>query len=263
MALRQKKPLKKLWLKKKLRAYLPFSPLGLNYNMVRRFLFVPLALLLSSLCACSSNRSAGLQHEEFGETGVFTRSFPGPEQSACEASRRALLSQGYVISEWKPTNIKGRRKYQHDADTHAEIEFNVVCVADSKGSNSTTMFANAIRDRYSLKKSNTSASIGVSAIGSVSLPFGSTDDSLVKVASETIATGQFYNQFFDLVERYLDATKYPNEPETDKKEDANKQVTTGKQRTTSGNASEPSETSDAMGNIDPKLAAQKKTESSN
>jgi len=186
--------------------------------MVRRFLLIPLAVLLSGLSACSSTKTAGLQHEEFGETGVFTRSFPGTEQAACEASRRALLSQGYVINEWKPTNIKGRRKYQHDADTHAEIEFNVVCVPDSKGSNSSTMFANAIRDRYSLKKSNNSASIGVSAIGSVSLPFGSTDDSLVKVASETIATGQFYNQFFDLVERYLDATKYPNEPDTDKKD---------------------------------------------
>ncbi|MFZ6847216.1 DUF2242 domain-containing protein [Undibacterium sp. RuRC25W] len=190
--------------------------------MYRRFLLIPLALCLSGLSACSSNKNAAFQHEEFGETGVFTRNYPGNEHAACEAARRALLSQGYVISDSKPTNIKGRRKYQHDVDTHAEIEFNVVCVADSKGSNSSTVFANAIRDRYSLKKSNTSASIGVSAIGSVSLPFGTTDDSLVKVASETIATGQFYGQFFDLVERYLDATKYPNEPDADKKDVADK-----------------------------------------
>jgi len=190
--------------------------------MYRRLLLIPLALCLSGLSACSTNKTTALQHEEFGETGVFTRSYPGNEQAACEAARRALLSQGYVIGESKPTNIKGRRKYQHDTDTHAEIEFNVVCVPDSKGSNSSTVFANAIRDRYSLKKSNTSASIGVSAIGSVSLPFGTTDDSLVKVASETIATGQFYNQFFDLVERYLDATTYPNEPDADKKEVADK-----------------------------------------
>ena len=188
-------------------------------------------LVLSSLClslmlgACTTaSMNAALQHEEFGESGVFTRSFPGTEQTACEAARRALLSQGYVISDWKPAIIKGRRKYQHDAEVHAEIEFNVVCVADSKGSNSTTVFANAVRDRYSLKKSNTSASIGVSALGSVSLPFGSTDDALVKVASETIPTGQFYNQFFDLVERYLDAKTYPNEPEPEKKEAEKKEA---------------------------------------
>ncbi len=186
--------------------------------MIHRKLILPFALSLALLGACSTtSKHAGLQHEEFGSTGVFTHSFPGTEKTACEAARRALLSQGYVISDWKPAVLKGRRKYQPDADTHAEIEFNVVCVADSKGSNSTTVFANAIRDRYSLKKSNTSASIGVSAIGSVSLPFGSTDDSLVKVASETIPTGQFYEQFFELVDRYLDSIPYIEESVEDKK----------------------------------------------
>jgi len=186
--------------------------------MIHRKLLVPLTLALALLSACTtSTKHAGLQHEEFGATGVFTRSFPGTEKSACEAARRALLSQGYVISDWKPSVLKGRRKYQPEADIHAEIEFNVVCVADSKGSNSTTVFANAVRDRYSLKKSNTSASIGVSAIGSVSLPFGSTDDALVKVASETIPTGQFYEQFFGLVDRYLDNVPYVQEVEEEKK----------------------------------------------
>lgn len=189
-------------------------------KMRRLFLYLSVALSLSLVSACSTTKSHSQQHEEFGASGVFTRSFPGTEQSACEAARRALLSQGYVISDWKPSILKGRRKYQHDAEVHAEIEFNVVCVANSQGSNSTTIFANAVRDRYSLKKSNTSASIGVSAIGSVSLPFGSTDDALVKVASETIPTGQFYNQFFDLVERYLDSVQMPNDPDAEKKESA-------------------------------------------
>ncbi|MBR7792741.1 DUF2242 domain-containing protein [Undibacterium sp. FT147W] len=188
--------------------------------MRRLFLYLSVALSLSLVSACSTTKSPSQQHEEFGASGVFTRSFPGTEQSACEAARRALLSQGYVINDWKPSILKGRRKYQHDAEVHAEIEFNVVCVANSQGSNSTTIFANAVRDRYSLKKSNTSASIGVSAIGSVSLPFGTTDDALVKVASETIPTGQFYNQFFDLVERYLDSVQMPNDPDTEKKESA-------------------------------------------
>ena len=192
----------------------------LRLKMRRLFLYLSVALSLSLVSACSTTKSPSQQHEEFGASGVFTRSFPGTEQSACEAARRALLSQGYVISDWKPSILKGRRKYQHDAEVHAEIEFNVVCVANSQGSNSTTIFANAVRDRYSLKKSNTSASIGVSAIGSVSLPFGTTDDALVKVASETIPTGQFYNQFFDLVERYLDSVQMPNDPDAEKKESA-------------------------------------------
>jgi hypothetical protein len=216
--------------------------------MYRRFLFVSLFLASCTLSGCTSTRSsAGLQHEEFGETGVFTRSFPGTEKSACEAARRALLSQGYVITDWKPSILKGRRKYQHDAEVHAEIEFNVVCAADSKGSNSTTVFANAIRDRYSLKKSNTSASIGVSAIGSVSLPFGSTDDALVKVASETIPTGQFYDQFFDLLERYLDSVKYPNDPDPDRS-------TSSASATTSNN---PGEVNKDPGNVEKSVKPEK------
>jgi hypothetical protein len=87
-------------------------------------------------------------------------------------------------------------------------QFHVVCVPNSKGSNSTTAFANAVRDRYSLRKSSSnSASAGVGVLGSLSVPFGSTDDSLVKVASETIPTRQFYDRFFELVEAYLD---YPD-----------------------------------------------------
>ena len=41
--------------------------------------------------------------------------------------------------------------------------------------------------------------------GSLSLPIGSSDDSMVKVASETIPAGIFYQRFFALVENYLKA----------------------------------------------------------
>ena len=45
--------------------------------------------------------------------------------------------------------------------------------------------------------------LGVGGVGSVSLPFMSGGESLVKVGSETIASDQFYESFFDLVKRYL------------------------------------------------------------
>jgi hypothetical protein len=37
----------------------------------------------------------------------------------------------------------------------------------------------------------------------VSMPIGSTDDSMVKVASETVASSKFYDRFFALVENFL------------------------------------------------------------
>ena len=48
-----------------------------------------------------------------------------------------------------------------------------------------------------------SASLGVGAFGSVSLPFSSSSDSMVRVGSETITTDAFYDRFFELVRRYL------------------------------------------------------------
>ena len=60
-----------------------------------------------------------------------------------------------------------------------------------------------MQDRYALKKSPTSASVGVGALGSVSLPFGSNDDSLVKVASSTVTDAEFYRRFFQRLQQYL------------------------------------------------------------
>jgi hypothetical protein len=173
---------------------------------------------LALLAGCAGNKPVTLQQEEFGASNIFSNTFAGTEVAACEAARRALLSQGYVISEAKTSFLKGRRKFQRDSDVHVEIEFTVVCAPDGKGSNSTTVFANAVLDRYTLKKSS-NASIGMGGFGSVALPFGASDDSLVKVSSETIPTGKFYQRFFELVVRYLDDSSVDSDESEEVKKD--------------------------------------------
>jgi hypothetical protein len=167
-------------------------------------------LCVAGLAGCAATNKTEIpidyQSEGFSSTNTFAHTFAGTGAATCEAARRALLSQGYLISEAKEANVRGRKNFQPSSDVHVQIEFNVVCAPDSKGSNSTTAFANAVRDRYSLKKSSNSASVGVGVLGSLSLPIGATDDSLVKVASETIPSGKFYRRFFELVESYLDAS---------------------------------------------------------
>ena len=152
------------------------------------------------------NNTTDSRIEDFGSSGTYVRMFPGTGQTTCEAARRALLSQGYVIGEASESQVKGRKHFQPARDVHEQIEFHIVCAPNAKGSNSTTAFANAVLDRYSLKKSSTSASVGVSVLGSVSLPFGVSDDSMVKVASETIAKRKFYDRFFEVMESYLDVS---------------------------------------------------------
>lgn len=162
-----------------------------------------LALVLAGVAGCSSKKAAVYEHENFDDSGTFSRSFPVSESGSCEAARRALLSQGYIITSSDKGQVNGNKSFQQTGDSHLQITFNVVCANDMSGAQRSTMFANALQDRYALKKSNTSASLGVGVLGSVSMPIGSSDDSMVKVASETVTSTQFYDRYFALVESFL------------------------------------------------------------
>jgi hypothetical protein len=159
-----------------------------------------LALVLAAAAGCTKDQAI-YEHENFDDSGTFSRKYPVTDVASCEAARRALLSQGYIITSTDPKLVSGHKSFQQTGDTHMEISFNVVCAEDSK--HHATMFANALQDRYALKKTNNSASLGVGVLGSVSMPIGSSDDSMVKVASETVSSGKFYERFFALVELFL------------------------------------------------------------
>jgi hypothetical protein len=189
----------------------PFSLLLQKINYVSGFLAGVSALL--ALVGCTVTKPVLVQVEEFDAGNTYSRSFAGTGEATCEAARRALLGQGYLVSEAKKTMVKANKNFQLDSEVHIQVEFNVVCAANHEGSGSTTAFANAVRDTYSLKKSTNSASVGISVIGSLSLPIGSSDDSLVKVASETITSKLFYDQFFEHVDSNLDDPKFV--PESD------------------------------------------------
>ncbi|MDD1976675.1 MULTISPECIES: DUF2242 domain-containing protein [Pseudomonas] len=162
-----------------------------------------LALVLAGVSGCSSKKAAIYEHENFDDSGTFSRNFPVSEAGSCEAARRALLSQGYIITSSDAGQVNGNKSFQQTGDSHLQISFNVVCARDSGDEQRSTIFANALQDRYALKKSNTSASLGVGILGSVSMPIGSTDDSMVKVASETVTSAKFYERYFALVESFL------------------------------------------------------------
>ncbi|NVZ71192.1 DUF2242 domain-containing protein [Pseudomonas costantinii] len=179
-----------------------------------------LALVLAGAAGCSSPKTAIYEHENFDDSGTFSRDYPVSDVAACEAARRALLSQGYIITSSDPKLVVGNKSFQQTGETHMQISFNVVCANDGKGNNHSTMFANALQDRYALKKVNNSASLGVGVLGSVSMPIGSTDDSMVKVASETVSSPKFYERYFALVDVFLpqevkQAAHIPEQPKAE------------------------------------------------
>lgn len=178
------------------------------------------ATALLAVAGCSSPKQTVYEHENFDDSGTFSRNYPVTEAASCEAARRALLSQGYIITSNDPKVISGHKSFQQTGETHMEISFSVTCAADASADGGATMFANALQDRYALKKVNNSASLGVGVLGSVSMPIGSTDDSMVKVASETVSSPKFYDRFFALVDNFLPpevkkAAHIPEKPKTE------------------------------------------------
>ena len=161
-----------------------------------------LAATLAALGGCASVRTFAVP-ENFGSVTTFSRLFDATPEQTCEAARRALLSQGYIIATQQPELVEGKKSFQPEAESHLQMVVRVVCVAEAGDGKVSLGFVTALQDTYALRKTNNSASVGVGAIGSVSLPFSASSDSLVKVASETISKDTFYESFFDLVKRYL------------------------------------------------------------
>lgn len=164
------------------------------------------ALLLLQLWGCASTKVAGGHPvESFDATDRFSRTVTLEPAVACEASRQALLSQGYLVSNVQATEMRGRKNFQMANGQHVEMEIRVVCteVARSDDGQRATVFVSAVQEHYELKKSSNSASVGLGALGSVSLPFSTGNDSMVKVASETITAPRFYDRFFEILDRYL------------------------------------------------------------
>ena len=167
-----------------------------------RWLLLAATLALAGCVATLPVAKVSYEPEEFDSTTTHTRVYAATEAQTCEAARRALLSQGYLVTAATADLVTGRKRFQPEAEVHVEFEFRVVCAHEGSGGGSTIAFASALQDRYSLKKSNSSASVGVGVLGSLSLPFAASDEALVKVASETITDPKFYDRFFALIDRY-------------------------------------------------------------
>ena len=159
--------------------------------------------VVALLAGCSAPAKVYSPQESFGSVATYSRLFDAAPAQTCEAARRALLSQGYIINTHVPEMVEGRKNFQPEADAHLQMMIRVVCVPESASGKISLGFVTALQDRYTLKKTNNSASLGVGGVGSVSLPLLSTDEALIKVGSETIAEAAFYDSFFDLVRRFL------------------------------------------------------------
>ena len=172
-------------------------------------------LVALALCACGSRGGQRAEAPPLGETfgaqDTYSREYPVPPATACEAARRALLGQGYVIAREDPGSLEATKVFQPQSDLHTQLNVRATCVSHAGGGS--IVFLNAVQDRHALKAQSSSASVGVSMIGSVSLPvpIGS-NANLVRVGSNTVQNQEFYQRLFDRVDYYLPGTPRTTPP---------------------------------------------------
>jgi len=152
------------------------------------------------------------QPESF-DASAFSRHYAARPARACEAARRALLSQGYVVTAAAADQVTARKYFQPDAEHHVQLEFRVVCAPETGDGAASVVFASGLKDQYVARKAKDSASVGVGGIGSLSLPIEGGMDALVKVSSETVTDRPLYERFFDLVDEHLGRAVEPPAPE--------------------------------------------------
>ncbi len=161
---------------------------------------VPIAAFWLSACAMPqmSSKSATATIKP---VSPYHKQFAEDAASTCAAANRALLGDGFLTEPIVNDKLKGRKSYRLDSEHTAVVDMTVTCLADPEGGSS--VYANGLRTIYEMKKSSTSASVGVSVFGSLSLPIGQSADSMVKTTDETISEREFYAAFFSALESSL------------------------------------------------------------
>ena len=152
---------------------------------------------LVALAGCASKPAPVYRMETFDAETPFQYHSDLPPLVLCEYGKRALLSQAYEVDSSVPSNIRGSKFFQPQPDHQVQLRITLTCLGTGRD---TTIYANALQTRYELKAGGSSTGLSVSGLGSISVPWPTDKNSLVKVGEETIADGEFYRRLFVLIE---------------------------------------------------------------
>ena len=74
--------------------------------------------LTALLAGCGSPVKSFPSQEDFASTATYSRLFDASAAQTCEAARRALLSQGYIIGTARDDLVEGRKSLQPEPESH-------------------------------------------------------------------------------------------------------------------------------------------------
>lgn len=160
-----------------------------------------LALLLIAPWLDSCGGPDGYAANEAFETDArYRREFAVAAAPLCDAARRAMLGDGYIVARPEAQRLLAGKEFQVDDKQHAILTLHVNCEPHGDGS---TLFATATEERFDVRTSRQSSSIGFPVLAP--LYFGTVleADQQVKTRGETVTQGAFYERFYRAVEREL------------------------------------------------------------
>lgn len=161
-----------------------------------------LSFLLASIAIASVTGCAGTppkpvyNSERFAVDSPFEMRLAVPAERACALGQRVLLSQGYQVELSEPDRVAGKKYFQPEVSHQMQLEIALICLADGNG---TIVYANALQTRSELKSRTNNTGFSVAGIGSISLPWSSEKEEMIKVGEETVTDPAFYERLFDLL----------------------------------------------------------------
>jgi hypothetical protein len=138
---------------------------------------------------------------QFTADAPFSRTFTGSGDVVCWSVKRALLSQGYMLDRPNDAGVlTGARDAQPTSKLNVTTRLQTTCADNRNGTS--IVFVAATREENKLQKMKQTTSVGVGP-ATLTMPAGSARV-LGTVRRETIKDRDFYNQFFVLVQGYVD-----------------------------------------------------------
>lgn len=167
------------------------------------FTLFTLFTLCALLLAACGGETAYHRKERFSTDAGQHRDFTVAKAALCEATRRVLIGQGYLVVRQDDGNdqiLVGQKEFKQEKDRHAVLQLQVIC-SDQNGKGSLT--ATALESHYDVAHTKEKTSFGLPLVAPVSIISSSTSEGQLKRSGETVTDRAFYDSLFRAVEKEL------------------------------------------------------------
>ena len=163
-------------------------------------LLLPLCVLFLAACG---GETAYHRQERFNDDAGHRRDFAVAKTALCEATRRVLIGQGYLVARQDEGNeqiLVGQKEFKQEKDRHAVLQLQVICSERGKGS---ALMATALESHYDVAQTKESTRVGLPLVTPMSVISSTTSEGQIKRSGETVNDRAFYDSLFRAVEKEL------------------------------------------------------------